>query len=106
MALGLRPKQGTDYRALLGLKPAKSGGARRRMDEDYLQLEVDKEGEWELLREILASDGNEELELEDELLAADMDPEEILRLAQEEEEKCKELEKLQQLELHKKKLQQ
>ena len=100
MASGLRRKQRTDYRSVLGLrstsktkKPvAKRLGKRVPVSEPVesdgepeLVLEVDHDGERELLGEELLNSSRDEV---DDDLDEDLDVEQILALAKEEEKQC------------------
>ena len=114
MASGLRNKESRNYRELLGMKPrakvVKTGGRVKSTKSvaskksapnpvvvsENLQIHVDREDE----RELLGGDSTEE-DLQEQILdevlmnddGLDLDTDEILALAAEEEERCAELER-------------
>ena len=93
MAAGLRPKASIDYRALLGLKSKSRESAPDNMDE--VVLDVDKDGEKALLGDVMDSDeefDGGEFDLDSEAILDNLDSEQILELAKEEERKCAKLE--------------
>ena len=96
MATGLRAKMTTNNRAMLGLRGKKKDACW----DEVAQINVDKEGERELLGEDNLNSSQDEIDEElldvdeDELFAEvrDMTPEQLLAIAEVEEQKCYELE--------------
>ena len=96
-----RAKESKDYRELSGMKPRKSKeDLENSLENDNVELDlgIDKERERELLGEELLNSLRDEiddelLDYEDDELFENLNPDEILALAEKEEEQCAQLER-------------